>query len=143
VPHGRSELMKQLFFLFLVCVLSSCATVPQNAATICYLPFDRETFGPVDRKSIEKEKCTDVDYTDILYKKLLEYLSDQNQGTVESSGASFDEKRVRLKLVGERDVFFVDADGDVSVGDHRYRLSADNERAISKLLAAAFDYYDE
>jgi hypothetical protein len=137
-----SQMMKRLSFLFLIFILSSCATAPKDVATICYLPFDRETFGPVDRKLIEKYKCADTEYTDPLYKKLLEYLYDQNQVVAESSGTHFDEMRVRLKFVSERSVFFVDADGSVSVGNRQYRLSPDNEHAISKMLAAVFDYDD-
>lgn len=133
--------MKKLIFPFLL-LISSCATAPQSVATICYLPFDRETFGPVDRKLIEKYKCTDTDYTDALYKTLSKYLSNQNQIVAGLANSQFDEKRVRLKFVGKEDTYYVDANGEVSVGSHQYRLSDDNLHAIAKMLAYAFDYND-
>jgi hypothetical protein len=135
--------MKKIILLIAVLAASSCATVPQDFATICYMPFDRASFGPIDRNLIEKTKCTDVDYTDILYKKLSTYLEEDNQGGPQLGNARFDEQRVRLKFVAAKsNLYFVDADGVVIRGDKQYLLSSDNKNSIRKMLATLFDYND-
>lgn len=141
--HGGNQFMKKIVLLTVVLAVSSCATVSQDVSTICYMPFDRASFGPINKNSIEKTKCTDVDNTDILYKKLSMYLAQDNQGNAQPENSRFDEQRVRLKFVATRsDIYFVDADGVVQEGDKEYRLSNDNKNSISKVLATLFDYND-
>jgi len=138
---GGDKFMKCVF-LALIVLLNGCGTVQHDETMLCYMPFDRESFGPIDKKLIEKTKCAGVDDTDILYKKLSEYLDRQNQGNIESAPSRFDEKRVRLKFASKSGIYYVDADGVVELGTVQYRLRDDNKKAISEILASAFDYHD-
>ena len=123
-------------------VICEARSLPSRQVQVCYLPFDYETFGPVTRDMMEKQKCKEFNSKDTIIKSLYKFIY-ENVQLYKSENQDFDENRVRLKIYESgKSVIFVDADGVVSIGANNYKLTHTALLSIRRLLGSVFKYED-